>query len=170
MAWYLFWRGSHILLTLFLDDGCKLNLSSSQNSPVLLALPILPAWLLANQCFIKIQLTEYRPLSPSNCLSVRMFFKPRICFLEFQPAFLIATSGFKPKTALLVYSFRCRWPYMVVHSSPKVEDLLLAKDAQETVLISPRGIPVLPQKFPEPRVISVLKDDPIPQQLRHFGV
>ena len=44
MAWYLFQRGSHILLPLCLDDDCRLHLSSSPNSPILIAPPLLPAW------------------------------------------------------------------------------------------------------------------------------
>ena len=34
----------------------------------LVSLPILPAWLLANQCLFKIQVTGYRPLSHSSLL------------------------------------------------------------------------------------------------------
>ena len=36
-----------------LGYNCRLSLSYSENSLVLIASPVLPAWLLANQCFIK---------------------------------------------------------------------------------------------------------------------
>ena len=41
------------MLPLHLGDDYRLSLSSSQNSPILVAPPILPTWLLTNQCFIK---------------------------------------------------------------------------------------------------------------------
>ena len=77
MAWYRLWQGSHILLPLCLDDDCRLKLPSSQSShcitstSCLVAPPILPAFLLANQCLFKIQVTGYRPLSH---LSFYLFF------------------------------------------------------------------------------------------------
>ena len=47
------------MLPLCLGDDCRLSLSFSQNSPILVTLPILPTWLLVNQCFIKpIQVTN----------------------------------------------------------------------------------------------------------------
>ena len=42
-----------ILLLLWLSGNSLLHPSSSQNSPILLTPPILPAWLLSNQHFIK---------------------------------------------------------------------------------------------------------------------
>lgn len=54
-------RGIFIFLPLCLGDDCKLRLSSSQNFSVLLVLPLLPAWLLASQCPIKlIRVTNLR--------------------------------------------------------------------------------------------------------------
>ena len=53
MTWYLYQRIILILLPLCLGDGGRLNLSSSQKSSILITLPILSAWLLANQHFIK---------------------------------------------------------------------------------------------------------------------
>ena len=48
-----------VLHPLCLGEECTLSLSSSQDSPVLVAPSILPAWLLTNQCFIKpIQVTN----------------------------------------------------------------------------------------------------------------
>ena len=67
VAWYLYQRGILILNPLCLGDNCRLSLSSSQNSPVLVTPPILPAWLLANQHFIKpIQVTN--PLSSDKTI------------------------------------------------------------------------------------------------------
>ena len=54
----IYQQGILILLTLCLDDNCKLTLSSSQNSPVLVTLTLLPAWLLANQRFIKNNISD----------------------------------------------------------------------------------------------------------------
>ena len=59
VARYLFWQGSHILLSLKLDHDCRLKLPSSQNScchastSCMVTRPILSACLLANQHFIK---------------------------------------------------------------------------------------------------------------------
>ena len=53
VAWYLIQRGILILLPQHLVAEYRLTLSSSQNSPSLVILPQLPAWLLANQHIIK---------------------------------------------------------------------------------------------------------------------
>ena len=52
MTWYLF-SVQHFHLASSVS-GWQLQTSYSRNSPHLVALPILPAWLLANQCFIKL--------------------------------------------------------------------------------------------------------------------
>ena len=64
-----YWWGVLILLPLHLDDKCRLKLSSSQNSPALVAPPLLPTWLLAHQHFIKIQVTnlrKYKTIAPQS--------------------------------------------------------------------------------------------------------
>ena len=53
-----------ILLPLCLGDDCRLSLSFSQNFTVLVAPPLLSAWLLANQRFIK-------PLQVTNLYRVQ---------------------------------------------------------------------------------------------------
>ena len=59
------------MLPLSLGDDCRHIGSSSLNSrcpaspSCLVALPILPAWLLSNQSLFKIQVTGFRPLSHS---------------------------------------------------------------------------------------------------------
>ena len=55
-----FYQGGILtLLPLDLGADCRLSLSTSQKPPILLALPLLPAWILANQHFIKaIQVTN----------------------------------------------------------------------------------------------------------------
>ena len=60
--------GILILLSLHLaDDWLFLCLSSSQNSPNLITLPILPLWLLSNQYFIK-------PIWGTNLYSVEEYY------------------------------------------------------------------------------------------------
>ena len=63
VAWYLS-LGILILFPLSGDWPC---LSSSQNSPSLITLPILPAWLLVNQHFIK-------PIQVTNLYRVQQHF------------------------------------------------------------------------------------------------
>ena len=93
MAWYLFWRGSHILLALCLDDDCRLKLPSSHNSHchastfcmVVVSLPVFPAWLLANQHFIKSNTSDR---IKDHCLTVVMIVSDPIislCLFVFNP-------------------------------------------------------------------------------------
>ena len=71
LVWYLFSvKHSHLASSASGLQLC-LCLSYSQNSPSLVTLPILPAWILANQCFIKpicvtnlYSMQEHYPTSP----------------------------------------------------------------------------------------------------------
>ena len=86
-------RGSHILFPLCLGDNDRLSLSSSQNSPVLVALPILPAWLLASQCFTNNNSENYREQDhcPAALLPPYTFFQNKnsesnlLCLVFFLP-------------------------------------------------------------------------------------
>ena len=65
------------LLPLHLGYDCGLSLSSFKNSAVLIALPILPAWLLTNQHFIK-------PIQVTNLYSVHEHYPTALPLFSFQ--------------------------------------------------------------------------------------
>lgn len=103
------------------------------------------------------------------CVSVSMFLKARICFLEFQSLLLIAPSGFKAKTALLAHPFRCCWLRVVMISSLKGEDLLLAKDAQKNVLVVSTGNSNGSQNALSLPLSQSLRMKPVSQSLQQSG-
>ena len=118
MAWYLFSVRNSLLASSASGWWLCLCLSTSQNSLSLVIPPILPAWLLANQCFIKL-IWVINLYKCTRALSHSIFFLQRKHIIE-----------------VIAYSFKGSWQGACQHTVRHDTGYTLTRRLQETDWLS----------------------------------